>query len=86
MSIAFVPCSSATFIRNWFLSSSTRLRPCSMKASNLTVNLAMRSRSSSKPKLMLGSVSAREGPPIGGRLVDMDGSNADDIVGTLVWM
>jgi hypothetical protein len=40
----------------------------------------MRSRSSSKPKLMLGSVSASEGPPIGGRLVDSEGSNADDIV------
>jgi hypothetical protein len=68
---------------NWFLSSSTRLRPCSMKASNLAVNLAMRSRSSSKPKLMLGSVSASDGPPMGGRLVDIDseGSNAEAIAG-----
>lgn len=78
-----LPWSSATFMRNWFLSSSTRLRPCSMKASNLAVNLAMRSRSSSKPKLMLGRVSASDGPPIGGRLVECDGSKTDAIVDTV---
>jgi hypothetical protein len=49
------------FIRNWFLSSSTRFRPCSIKASNRAENLFMRSRRSSKPQLMLGSVSATEG-------------------------
>ena len=56
-----VPCSSATFMRNWFLSSSTRLRPFSINASNRDVNWFMRLRKSSKPKLMLGSWSAIEG-------------------------
>lgn len=51
-----------------------------MKASNLAVNLAMRSRKSSKPKLMLGRVSATDGPT--GAMVcrlplaENDGSNA----------
>ena len=56
-----------------------------MKLSNFTVNLAIRSRSSSNPKLILGSVSAIDGASAelrGGRiaLVDRDGSNAVDIV------
>lgn len=50
------------FIRNWLRSSKTRFLPCSIKASNLAVNLAMRSRRSSNPKLTLGSVSATDGP------------------------
>lgn len=66
-------------MRNWFLSSSTRLRPCSMKASNLAVNLAMRSRSSSNPKLMVGRVSASDCDGGGGRLVESEGSNTDAI-------
>jgi hypothetical protein len=55
-----------------------------MNASNLAVNLAMRSRKSSKPKSMLGSVSATEGPA--GVIVwrpgpiDVDGSKAFDMV------
>ena len=56
-----------------------------MNVSNLTVNLAMRSRNSSKPKLMLGSESAIEGAfaeDRGGRivLVESDGSNIVDIL------
>ena len=54
-----------------------------MKASKRTVNFCMRSRSSSKPKLMLGSVSATEVPTMGGfddRLEDIEGSNADAIL------
>src|SRR6478609_9301892 len=68
-------------MRNWFRSSSTRFRPCSMKASNLAVNLAMRSRSSSKPKLMLGRLSAMEGPAGGRPLVEWEGSKTDVMVG-----
>lgn len=64
-------------MRNWLRSSSTRLRPCSMKASNFAVNLAMRSRSSSKPKLMLGRLSAIEGPTGGRPLVECEGSKTD---------
>jgi hypothetical protein len=72
-------------MRNWFLSSKTRFRPCSMNESNLTVNFAILSRSSSKPKLMLGSESAIEGASAdesGGRmaLVESEGSKAVDIV------
>lgn len=58
------PCSSATVTANWFLSSRTRFRPFSMNSSKRAVNLAMRSRSSSKPKLMLGRLSATEGAAI----------------------
>ncbi len=76
-----MPFNSTTFIRNWFLSSSTRLRPCSIKLSNLTVNLAMRSRRSLNPKSILGRVSAIEGASAdayGGRivLVESDGSKS----------
>jgi hypothetical protein len=75
-----IPSSSAIFMRNWFLSSNTRFRPCSMKLSNFTVNFAMRSRSSSKPKLILGRDSAIEGAfaDVNGgfiALVESDGSN-----------
>ena len=60
-----------------------------MKVSNLTVNFAIRSRSSSKPKLILGSESAIEGTSAvesGGRivLVESEGSNAVDMVSYLV--
>lgn len=56
-----------------------------MKLSNLTVNLAMRSRSSSKPKLMLGRESAIDGASAderGGRivLVEREDSKALGIV------
>lgn len=75
----YLPCSSAMFMRNWLRSSSTRLRPSAMKWSNFWVNLAMRSRSSSNPKLMLGRVSAIEvvGWGRGARivLVEREGSN-----------
>lgn len=62
-------------------SSKTRLRPASMKLSNLAVNFAMRSRSSSNPKLMDGSESAIEGACAeerGGRIapVEREGSKA----------
>jgi hypothetical protein len=55
-----------------------------MNVSNLTVNLAILSRSSSNPKLMLGRESAIEGASAeesGGRimLVDSDGSKAVDM-------
>lgn len=67
-------------MRNWLRSSRTRLRLCSIKASNLTVNFCMRSRSSSKPKFVFGSESAIEGAAvdIGAllRLCDIEGSNA----------
>ena len=61
------------------------MRPCSINASNLTVNFAIRSRSSSKPKLMLGRESAIEGASAearGGRiaLVERDGSNVVDMI------
>jgi hypothetical protein len=56
-----IPCSSATFIRNWLRSSRTRLRSRSMKASKRTVNLNMRSRRSSKPKFIDGRESAIDG-------------------------
>ncbi len=56
-----------------------------MNASNLTVNLFMRSRSSSNPKLMLGRESAIDGAVAdesGGRiaLVESEGSNIVDMV------
>lgn len=75
-----LPWSSATFILNWLRSSRTRLRPLAMKSSNRSVKRAMRSRSSSKPKLMLGRVSAIEGTlaeESGARIVleEMVGSN-----------
>ena len=59
-----------------------------MKASNLTVNFAIRSRNSSKPKLMLGSESAIEGASAeerGGRiaLVERDGSKAVDMIASI---
>jgi len=65
------------------------LRLCSMKASNLTVNLFMRSRSSSKPKFVFGSESAIEGAAadIGAllRLCDSEGSNAAMIGRVCSW-
>jgi hypothetical protein len=48
-------------MRNWLRSSRTRLRSRSMKASKRTVNLAMRSRKSSKPKFIDGRDSAIDG-------------------------
>jgi len=56
-----------------------------MKVSNLIVNFAIRSRNSSKPKLMFGSESAIEGASAEDRgarivLVDSDGSNIVDIL------
>lgn len=76
---AALPCSSATLSRNWLRSSSTLLRPLAMKSSNRSVKRAMRSRRSSNPKFMLGSVSAIEGPLAEARegrmaLVERDGS------------
>lgn len=58
-----------------------------MKSSNLVVNCAMRSRRSSKPKFMLGRVSAMEGALAeerGGRivLVESDVSNIAAILMT----
>lgn len=60
-----------------------------MKLSNLAVNLAMRSLSSSNPKLMLGSESTIEGASAelrGARmtLVDMLGSKVVDILSVVV--
>ena len=85
VSEVYEPCSSARFIRNWFLSSSTRFRPCSMNSSKRVVNLAMRSRNSSKPKLMLGSESAIEGASADAKgarsvLLEADGSNMEDAI------
>ena len=55
----FLPASSAILDLYSFRSSSTLFRPSAMKASNFSVNLAMRSRKSSKPKFMfVGRVSA----------------------------
>jgi len=59
-----------------------------MKVSNLTVNLAILSRSSSKPKLMLGRESAIEGASAderGGRmaLVESEGSKVVDMMACL---
>jgi hypothetical protein len=56
-----------------------------MKVSNLTVNFAIRSRSSSNPKLMLGSESAIDGASAedsGGRiaLVESEGSKTVDMI------
>lgn len=75
-----LPCSSATLSRNWLRSSSTRLRPLAMNSSNRSVKRAMRSRRSSKPKFILGSVSAIEGALAEAREgrvieVDKDGSH-----------
>jgi hypothetical protein len=66
------------------------LRPCSIKLSNLIVNLAIRSRSSSKPKLMLGRESAIEGASEderGGRivLVEREGSKGIVVVTRRLW-
>ena len=63
-----IPSISAMFILNAFLSSSTRFRPRSMNSSKRTVNCAIRSRSSLKPKSTLGSMSTIEGAfaPYGG--------------------
>ena len=79
-----LPCSSATLMRNWFRSSRTCLRPLAMKSSNRSVKCAIRSRRSSKPKVMAGRVSAIEGAAAvesGARmaLVDRDGSKMVDI-------
>ncbi len=79
-----LPCSSATLMRNWFRSSRTCLRPLAMKSSNLSVKRAIRSRRSSKPKLMAGRLSAIEGASAvesGARmaLVESDDSNSVDI-------
>jgi len=78
-----IPCNSATLIRNWFLSSSTRLRPFSMKSSNLRVNLVIRSRKSSKPKLTLGRVSAIDGASAeakGGRIALAESEDSKIVV------
>lgn len=56
-----IPCTSAMLIRNWFLSSNTILRPCSMKASKRLVNSFMLARSSSNLKFRGGSDSAIDG-------------------------
>lgn len=48
-------------MRNWLRSSSTCLRPFAMNSSNRSVKRAIRSRRSSKPKSILGRVSAIEG-------------------------
>ena len=80
-----LPCSSATLMQNWFFSSRTCLRPLAMKSSNRSVKRAMRSRRSSKPKLMAGRLSAIEvasAVESGARmaLVESDGSKRVDIV------
>ena len=59
-----------------------------MNASNLTVNFAMRSRNSSKPKLIDGRESAMEGASVeenGARivLVEREGSNATDMISVM---
>jgi hypothetical protein len=59
-----------------------------MKASNLTVNFAIRSRNSSKPKLIDGRESAMEGASVeesGARivLVEREGSNATDMIAVM---
>jgi len=59
------------------------LRPLAIKSSKRSVKRAMRSRRSSKPKLMFGRESAIEGASArGGRmvLVDKEGSKGVDIV------
>ena len=68
-----------------FFSSRTCLRPLAMKSSNRSVKRVMRSRRSSKPKLMAGRLSAIEvasAVESGARmaLVERDGSNRVDIV------
>ena len=82
------PCISATLMKNWLRSSSTRLRPLAMNSSKRSVNRAMRSRRSSKPKLMVGRESAIEGASTdesGGRmaLAESEGSNKVAIVSNL---
>jgi len=62
-----------------------------MNVSNLTVNFAIRSRSSSNPKLILGSESAIDGASAeerGGRiaLVDKEGSKTVDIFALARWI
>jgi hypothetical protein len=59
-----VPSSSATFMRKALRSSSTRLRPRSMKSSKRCVNWVIRSRRSLKPKSTEGRVSAMEGASV----------------------
>ena len=81
----YIPCSSATLMRNWFRSSRTCLRPLAMNSSKRSVKRAIRSRRSSKPKVMAGRVSAIDGASAvesGGRmaLVERDGSKRVDIV------
>lgn len=75
-------------MRNWLRSSKTRFLPCSINASNFELNLLMRSRNSSNPKLMLGRESAMDGAvaDIGGRLLrleESEGSNAELIIATV---
>ena len=60
------------------------MRPLAMNSSNRSVKRAIRSRKSSKPKVMAGRVSAIEGASAvesGARmaLVERDGSNMVDI-------
>jgi hypothetical protein len=59
-----VPSSSATFMRKALRSSSTRLRPRSMKSSKRCVNWVIRSRRSLKLKSTEGRVSAMEGASV----------------------
>ena len=80
-----LPCSSATLILNWFFSSRTCFRPLAMNSSNRSVKRAIRSRRSSKPKLMAGRLSAIEvasAVESGARkaLVERDGSKRVDIL------
>jgi hypothetical protein len=58
------PSSSATFMRKALRSSSTRLRPRSMKSSKRWVKAVMRSRRSLKPKSTDGRLSAIEGASV----------------------
>ena len=72
-------------MQNWLCSSRTCLRPFAMKSSKRSVKRAMRSRRSSKPKVMAGRLSAIEGASAvenGARmaLVERDGSKRVDIV------
>lgn len=72
-------------MQNWFRSSKTCLRPLAMNSSNRSVKRAIRSRKSSKPKVMAGRLSAIDGASAvesGARiaLVERDGSKRVDIV------
>ena len=72
-------------MRNLLRSSRTCLRPLAMNSSNRSVKRAMRSRRSSKPKVMAGRLSAIEEASAmerGARmaLVEREGSKRVDIV------